>query len=197
MLTLPDFHSITLTAIERDGEPWIAAPDLARALGYARPNAVAQIFDRNHTEFAENMSAVIRLDQDGSQPQFEAVTPRSKQSDTRIFSLRGAHLVAMFAKTPNAAAFRRWVLDILDARTRPTGDHRGDPGELRRQMRLWLDTQDHVTIAPLLDFLSFEHDEETRRWAANLLREAGWRREWVRGPRAAATPMPRIVGPAR
>lgn len=32
----------------------------------------------------------------------------------RIFSLRGCHLVAMFARTPVAKAFRRWVLDVLD-----------------------------------------------------------------------------------
>lgn len=31
-----------------------------------------------------------------------------------IFSLRGCHLVAMFARTPVAKAFRRWVLDVLD-----------------------------------------------------------------------------------
>lgn len=32
----------------------------------------------------------------------------------RIFSLRGAHLIAMFANTPIAKEFRKWVLDILD-----------------------------------------------------------------------------------
>ena len=32
----------------------------------------------------------------------------------RVFSLRGAHLLAMFARTPKAKEFRRWVLDILD-----------------------------------------------------------------------------------
>lgn len=32
----------------------------------------------------------------------------------RIFSLRGCHLLAMFARTPVAKAFRRWVLDVLD-----------------------------------------------------------------------------------
>ncbi|WP_354666697.1 P22AR C-terminal domain-containing protein, partial [Escherichia coli] len=33
---------------------------------------------------------------------------------SRVFSLRGAHLIAMFARTPVAKEFRRWVLDILD-----------------------------------------------------------------------------------
>lgn len=40
-------------------------------------------------------------------------TPYGEQL-TRAFSLRGAHLVAMFARTPKAKEFRRWVLDILD-----------------------------------------------------------------------------------
>ena len=32
----------------------------------------------------------------------------------RIFSLRGCHLLAMFAKTEVAKQFRKWVLDLLD-----------------------------------------------------------------------------------
>ncbi|OWF76982.1 hypothetical protein B4900_17835 [Yersinia rohdei] len=32
----------------------------------------------------------------------------------RCFSLRGAHLVAMFADTPVAKEFRRWALDVMD-----------------------------------------------------------------------------------
>lgn len=32
----------------------------------------------------------------------------------RIFSPRGAHLIGMFSRTAKAAAFRRWVLDVLD-----------------------------------------------------------------------------------
>ncbi len=31
-----------------------------------------------------------------------------------IFSLRGAHLIAMFSRTAVAIEFRRWVLDVLD-----------------------------------------------------------------------------------
>ncbi|HHW4669566.1 MAG TPA: BRO-N domain-containing protein, partial [Xylella fastidiosa subsp. multiplex] len=32
----------------------------------------------------------------------------------RLFSPRGCHMVAMFARTSVAAAFRRWVLDVLE-----------------------------------------------------------------------------------
>jgi DNA-binding NarL/FixJ family response regulator len=34
---------------------------------------------------------------------------------TRLFSPRGAALIAMLAKTPRAAAFRAWVLDVLES----------------------------------------------------------------------------------
>ena len=37
------------------------------------------------------------------------------QTEQRLFSLRGCHLIAMFAKTDIAKQFRVWVLDILDA----------------------------------------------------------------------------------
>ncbi|GHK74011.1 hypothetical protein ECZU12_54220 [Escherichia coli] len=43
----------------------------------------------------------------------KVTTPRGMQ-ESRVFSLRGAHLIAMFARTPVAKEFRRWVLDILD-----------------------------------------------------------------------------------
>jgi prophage antirepressor-like protein len=33
---------------------------------------------------------------------------------TTIFSLRGAHLIAMFARTEKAKQFRRFILDLLE-----------------------------------------------------------------------------------
>ena len=44
----------------------------------------------------------------------EMGTLENLRRKARIFSLRGCHLVAMFARTPVAKAFRRWVLDVLD-----------------------------------------------------------------------------------
>ena len=37
------------------------------------------------------------------------------KSKVRVFSLRGSHLVAMFAKTEKAKGFRRWLLDVLES----------------------------------------------------------------------------------
>lgn len=44
----------------------------------------------------------------------DSSTSLNLKARTRIFSLRGVHLIAMFARTPVAEDFRKWVLDILD-----------------------------------------------------------------------------------
>lgn len=104
------FQSTTFNVVARDGQPWLKAADIARALGYSRADKVTQIYDRNAGEFTDSMSQNLALrvrDSDGIE------RPR----EVRIFSLRGAHLLAMFARTALAAAFRRWVLDVLEQHT--------------------------------------------------------------------------------
>jgi prophage antirepressor-like protein len=101
------FESTTFEVITRDDQPWLRLPQIGVALGYARGHKIQQVFERNKAEFTDNMTAVVKLPTAGG------------EQDTRIFSLRGAHLLAMFARTAIAALFRKWVLDILDAQTAP------------------------------------------------------------------------------
>lgn len=96
------FNDVTLSPITRNNQPWVRSADLARALGYSSEKSVSNIFNRNQDEFSNEMSVVINLSTT------DVPTP------TRIFSLRGCHLLAMFARTPVAKAFRKWVLDVLD-----------------------------------------------------------------------------------
>ena len=84
---------------------YITSVQLAMALGYSKTNAVTKIYNRNADEFTSEMSVT----QIGSQENLQ---------DARLFSLRGAHLVAMFARTPVAKEFRKWVLDVLDKETK-------------------------------------------------------------------------------
>ncbi|NMR01628.1 phage antirepressor protein, partial [Xylella fastidiosa] len=96
------FSGKSLSIIDRDGTPYLSARELARALGYADERSVLRIYARRTDEFTEQMTCVVKL------------TPQGEQArDIRIFSPRGCHLVAMFARTSVAAAFRRWVLDVL------------------------------------------------------------------------------------
>ncbi|ENX29125.1 MULTISPECIES: BRO-N domain-containing protein [Acinetobacter] len=95
------FNEVNFSPVERDGQIWLTAGELARALGYAKANAVTQVYERNQDEFNQSMTQVID-------------NPQSLNLRLRIFSLRGAHLIAMFSKTAIAKKFRKWVLDVLD-----------------------------------------------------------------------------------
>lgn len=103
------FQNQTIRLIERDGKRWASAADIARALGYARADSVTRIYDRYKAEFSESMTC-LAMAQD-LDPQFDGP---GQFRTARVFSLRGAHLIAMFARTSTAQAFRRWVLDVLD-----------------------------------------------------------------------------------
>ncbi|HIX40248.1 MAG TPA: ORF6C domain-containing protein [Candidatus Desulfovibrio intestinigallinarum] len=99
------FNDVTLTPISHQNSLWIRAAELARALGYGRENQVSRLYRSNADEFTPEMTQVIEIS-DGPE---SGLSIRS-----RIFSLRGCHLLAMFARTPVAKAFRRWVLDVLE-----------------------------------------------------------------------------------
>ncbi|HEE9909084.1 TPA: hypothetical protein R8G48_002110 [Citrobacter braakii] len=82
---------------------WLTSADPARALQYSNSRAVTMIFNKYADEFTSGMSQVL-----------EVSTSGNYRKKVRVFSLRGAHLIAMFARTDVAKEFRRWVLDILD-----------------------------------------------------------------------------------
>ncbi|MBF1995614.1 hypothetical protein HW114_08965 [Serratia symbiotica] len=106
MATQLIFKSHTLEAIEHEGQSWFTAATLAIALEYADQRSVNKIYSRNSDEFSTDMVTVVKL-----------TTVRKTGTvlmDNRIFSLRGAHLIAMFASTPVAKEFRKWVLDLID-----------------------------------------------------------------------------------
>ena len=96
------FNDFTFSPVIHDNQPWIPARQLANALGYKDERSVHKIYERNKDEFSSMMSTVVNL------------TTGVMELPTRIFSLRGCHLLAMFARTPVAKAFRKWVLDVIE-----------------------------------------------------------------------------------
>lgn len=109
MTTALTFNDVTLTIIIYQNSPWIRAAELAHALGYSDTRKITHLYERNADEFTPEMTQVIEI---SDVP--EMGTLENLKHKARIFSLRGCHLVAMFARTPVAKAFRRWVLDVLD-----------------------------------------------------------------------------------
>lgn len=106
-VTLKKQHALTFNAheiktITRDGQLWMSSSQLRQALDYVDEKAVHRIYASHADEFTATMTKVIKV-----------ATAGGRQA-VRFFSLRGAHLLAMFARTPVAKAFRAWVLDILD-----------------------------------------------------------------------------------
>lgn len=104
------FNSINLAPVNRnDNQIWLTSAQLAEALGYKQVDSVTKIYNRNSDEFSENMTATLEISRDGQFDRLGNLTTK-----TRIFSLRGCHLIAMFSRTKVAKDFRKWVLDILD-----------------------------------------------------------------------------------
>ena len=99
------FNDFTFSPVTRDNQPWFKSSELACALGYKREDILGKLYRKNADEFTSDMTQVVEnLDNT------ESVFPVKP----RIFSLRGCHLLAMFARTPVAKAFRKWVLDVIE-----------------------------------------------------------------------------------
>lgn len=109
------FNGVTLSPISHKNQTWLTSVELSKALGYADEKSVSRIFTRNKDEFSNKMTTLFQGGQFDHPRQNDVTTESSGlKAGTRIFSLRGCHLIAMFAKTVIAKQFRVWVLDILD-----------------------------------------------------------------------------------
>lgn len=103
------FNEISFTPVTHQNSLWICAVELARALGYKDDSSVRKIYERNADEFTPDMTQVIEISE-----RVNLTVSENLKIKTRIFSLRGCHLLAMFARTPVAKQFRRWVLDVIE-----------------------------------------------------------------------------------
>lgn len=102
-----NFHGVTLNPVENVTGVWLTSADIAKAIGYKSTKSISNLFAQYEDEFSQGMTMVIESVTNG-------INGSTRRMKVRVFSLRGAHLIAMFARTPVAKEFRRWVLDILD-----------------------------------------------------------------------------------
>lgn len=99
------FNEISFTPVTHQNRLWIRAVELSKALGFKREDQAAKIYRAHADEFTSDMAQVVEIF-DNADSAFPV--------KSLLFSLRGCHLLAMFARTPVAKAFRVWVLDVLD-----------------------------------------------------------------------------------
>lgn len=109
MTTQLVFNNIPLSIINLNNQIWFTSSELARALNYSDQSSVNRIYSRYQYEFTNKMTSSVKLTDQNQQ-----------MREVRIFSLRGAHLIAMFSRTEIAKDFRKWVLDILDKEVQKT-----------------------------------------------------------------------------
>jgi len=102
------FNEVDFNPVQQNGQIWLTSTEIAKALGYSRTDKISNLYNRNKDEFTGSMTATINMVVKGFG------SGEGNKRDVRIFSLRGCHLLAMFARTEIAKAFRKWVLDILD-----------------------------------------------------------------------------------
>lgn len=130
------FHETTFNIVECDQQAWITSRELGQALGYARDDAVNKIYERNLDEFSYQMTRNVKM------------TLQGQQREVRVFSLRGCHLIAMFAKTYVAKEFRKWVLDILDREVQPkTKNHKTERVVLNDAVNMLVAKSQHLNFS--------------------------------------------------
>lgn len=112
MLKTLQFENTELSIIDHNGLRWLRGPQIGAALGFQGDSSkhVRKLYNRHASEFDDQTSCLVAVPSDNGGVQ-----------KTRVFSPRGAALIAMLAKTERAAKFRQWVLDVLE------DDGGGDP----------------------------------------------------------------------
>ena len=103
----PEFGEVRTLAI--DGEPWAAAIDVAKALGYKEPQKAI----RTHVDPEDK--GVSKMD-----------TPGGNQ-DVVIINESGLYSLILSSKLPNAKRFKRWVTSEVLPAIRKTGTYSRKP----------------------------------------------------------------------
>lgn len=103
----PEFGEVRTLAI--DGEPWAAAIDVAKALGYKEPQKAI----RTHVDPEDK--GVSKMD-----------TPGGNQ-DVVIINESGLYSLILSSKLPKAKAFKRWVTSEVLPTLRKTGSYSVKP----------------------------------------------------------------------
>lgn len=98
------FHNVTVSVINRDGEPWFIATEAASFLGYANPQKAI----RDH---CKGVNEMVLPSAGGAQT-------------TKIIPERDLYRLIMRSKMPAAQAFEEWVVAEVLPSVRKTGGYR-------------------------------------------------------------------------
>lgn len=97
MNSIVKFEDQEIELLSVNGQPVMTCRQIDDALGMSTRNGTSTLFNRHETEFTPEMTQIIQ----------------QGQTRVRVFNREGAWLIGMFARTPKAAAFRKWVITAL------------------------------------------------------------------------------------
>lgn len=137
---------------QSNGQIYLTASELAQALNYKSVKSVSNLYNSNKDEFTSSMSLVIESLTPQNVEVIDSVTSKQTRNlikKIRIFSLRGCHLIAMFARTNVAKQFRKWALDILDKEvsTPTTKTHKSEREPLTNAVNMLVAKTKHLNYS--------------------------------------------------
>lgn len=108
--TLFQFHSTEIRTIDRDGQIWFIAGDIAKVLGYRD---------------TLNMARWLDEDEKGTQ----IVSTLGGEQAVTIISESGLYHALLKSRKPEAKPFRRWVTEEVLPAIRKSGSYAAAPGQ--------------------------------------------------------------------
>lgn len=133
----PDFGDVRTVMI--DGEPWFVGRDVAKALGYVKPeNAIRNNVDKDDT-LTEGVADSL-----------------GRRQDTLIVNESGLYSLIFGSKLDSAKKFKRWVTSEVLPTLRKTGGYRV-PQTIPEQIQLL--AQGNVELNKRVDILSERMDK--------------------------------------
>jgi prophage antirepressor-like protein len=108
-LTVFDFENHVIRVFEQDGEPWLALPDVCRALDIADPSDVASRLDID-----EKMTQGLTRSHSGQRGGAQSIT---------LINESGLYSTIMTSRKPDAKRFRKWVTSEVLPSIRRTGSY--------------------------------------------------------------------------
>jgi len=101
-----NYESSEVRTIEKDGEPWFVAKDVATVLGYAKPlNAVS-----THVDADDSLKQGL-------------IDSMGRVQETIIINESGLYSLILSSKLPDAKKFKRWVTSEVLPSIRKTGSY--------------------------------------------------------------------------
>ena len=91
------FENQDIELLDIDGVPMMTCRQIDDALEMATRNGTSTLYTRHADEFTPEMTRIVK----------------QGRTQVRVFNREGAWLIGMFARTPKAAAFRKWVIAAL------------------------------------------------------------------------------------